>query len=307
MFSDEEEACAALCLLTQAAWDAAMPAPMTRLMVHRLKEDGVLQGCKLKKSAGANDLLLKRAEALLSRAEDVRRMMDVYLEQGYTILTQHSAGWPLRLNGLPVSQRPQVLFAKGNLAFLADRKVAVAGSRDILSHTVSLARRAGQMLASEGLTMVSGGARGVDTAAHKGALELGGRLILVPAKPVQQLMSCPELAKALDDGRLLFLCDALPDEHFSAQKAIARNHTIYALAEAALVVAARDGIGGSWHGAIDCLRGGYTPLYVAEGSNDDMLGNAALCKLGARRIDLLKPLGDQMLKSGQMSCLDMML
>lgn len=304
---NQEEACAALCLLTRIAWDASMPAPMTRLMVHRLQADGSLRGCKLIDGACLDASLMDRAEKLLMRAAEVRRMMDVYEAQGYTILTQKDERWPQRLNRLPASQRPHVLFAKGNFALLDDRKIAVAGSRNILPHTASLARRAGQVLASEGLTMISGGARGVDTAAHQGALELGGSLVLVPAKPVQHLMKCPELSEALENGRLLVLCDALPDELFSAQKAIARNHTIYALGEAALVIAARDGVGGTWHGATDCLRGGYTPLYAAEGSNEDMLGNTALVKLGAGRIDLLKPLSDQMQVFGQMNCLDMMI
>ena len=147
----------------------------------------------------------------------------------------------------------------------------------------------------------------MDTAAQRGVLELGGRLILVPAKPAQQLMGSPELAKALEEKRLLILCDAPPDERFSAQKAIARNHAIYALGEAALVIAARDGVGGSWHGATDCLRGGYTPLFVADGVEEDMKGNEALYRLGAGRVDLLKPLSNQMFTSKQMNCLDMLI
>ncbi|MBR5302163.1 MAG: DNA-processing protein DprA [Clostridia bacterium] len=273
-------------------------------MVYRLREEGALTGCAVRDVSSVDSSMIERARALLSRADDVACAIEAYRRQGYVILTQQDECWPKRLNRLPTGQRPHVLFAKGNLSLLSGRKVAVAGSRDILPHTASMARRAGQALAAEGLIMVSGGARGVDTAAHSGTLELGGNLILVPAKPVQQLTACPEIEKALQDDRLLILCDAPPDERFSAPKAIARNHTIYALGEAALVIASRDGVGGSWHGATDCLRGGYTPLYVAEGSNDDMLGNAALHRLGAGQIDLLKPLRSQLFASQQLSCLE---
>ena len=299
-----EEACAALCLLTCIAWDSSLPPIMTRLMVHRLKAEGVLRGCKVHRASSVDTALLERAKALLARADRVKAAMDIYGTQGYTFITQNDERWPKRLNNLPPAQRPHLLFAKGNLCLLSDRTVAVTGSRDILPYTASLARRAGQMLASEGLTMVSGGARGVDTAAHKGTLELGGQLILVPAKPVKQLMDSPELAEALKEERLLILCDAPPDEHFSAQKAIARNHVIYALGKAALVIAAREGIGGSWHGAADCLRGGYTPVYVADGSGEDVRGNASLRKIGAGCVDLLRPLRGQMCMAEQMSWLD---
>ena len=303
LYNQHEEACAALCLLTHVMWDASLPPVMTRLMLHRLKAAGVLQGCDVREAPCVDSALLERAKGLLSRAADVARVLDAYRAQGYVVMTPQDERWPQRLNRLPPGQRPHVLFAKGNLSLLAGRAVSVAGSRSILPHTASLARRAGQALAAEGLMMVSGGARGVDTAAQRGVLELGGQLILVPAKPVQQLTACPELEKALSDGRLLILCDALPDEQFSAQKAIARNHTIYALGEAALVIASRKGMGGSWRGATDCLRSGCTPLYVAEGSNDDMLGNDALRKMGAGHIDLLKPLSAQLFASEQMSCL----
>ena len=103
--------------------------------------------------------------------------------------------------------------------------------------------------------MVCGGAQGVDTVAQKGVLEAGGSLVLVPAMPVHQLLREAYLADALKRDKLLIVCDTLPDEPFFAQKALSRNHTIYALGEAAVVVAARNGVGGSWQGAMDCLRG----------------------------------------------------
>lgn len=303
MSNHDEEACAALCLMTHMAWDDSLPPAMTRLMVHRMKTAGALQGCTVRRIPGVDAVMFERAEALLSRAARVESLMEMYRAQGYGILTGKDENWPQRLNRLPPAQRPHVLFVKGNLALLSDEIVAVVGSRDILPHTASLARRAGQALASEGFTMVSGGARGVDTAAHKGTLELGGKLILVPAMPVKQLINCTELSKAYDEGRLLILCDAPPDEHFSAQKALARNHVIYALGSAALVIAARDGIGGSWQGATDCLRGGYTPVYTAVGCNEDMRGNASLRNMGAGCVDLLMPLREQMTMSEQMSWL----
>lgn len=296
--------CAALCLLTRLAWEEGLPPVMTRLMVHRLKEAGALRGCEVFSVPGMDQELIGRARALLARANAVSRAMDVYRAQGYEILTPKDRRWPKKLRCLPDSQRPHVLFAMGNLELLGCRTAAVAGSREILPHTSSLARRAGQMMAMERIAMVSGGARGVDTAAHMGLLELGGKLILVPARPVQQLLARRELSQALADGRLLVLCDALPDEPFSAQKAIARNHTIYALGEAAIVIAARDGVGGSWRGATDCLRGGYTPLFVPEGASQDMMGNDALRRRGACHVDLLMPLGGQIFVPEQIGWFD---
>jgi len=77
----------------------------------------------------------------------------------------------------------------------------------------------------------------------------------VPAMPASRVMESKTICSALECGKLLLVCDTLPDEPFSAAKALSRNHTIYALGDASLVVAAREGKGGSWRGATECLRG----------------------------------------------------
>ena len=88
---------------------------------------------------------------------------------------------------------------------------------------------------------------------------------------------------------------------FSAQKALTRNHTIYAMGEKSLVVAAREGTGGSWRGAVDCLRGGFSPVYVWNGENADTAGNRALCALGAKPYSLEAGLSDQIPSCAQVS------
>jgi len=191
-------------------------------------------------------------------------------------------------------QMPQFLFVCGNRRLLRRRSVAVAGSREITDKTMSIAKGCGQAIAQEGYVMICGGAWGVDSAAQRATIDHGGSLILVPAFPAKELLRQRYLSNALQSGRLLVVCDTWPDEPFSAQKALARNHTIYALGDAALVVASRNGMGGSWRGASDCLRGGYTPLFAVEGDDADLAGNRLLIENGARAFDASKPLGAQL-------------
>ena len=120
-------------------------------------------------------------------------------------------------------------------------------------------------------------------------------------------MRMPGLDAALDaavraavtEERVLILCDALPDEPFSAPKALSRNHTIYALGDAAVVVAARAEKGGTWSGASACLRGGYTPLFVLHEPGEDFAGNRLLLARGARPLDLRRPVGAQLFANGE--------
>ena len=72
-----------------------------------------------------------------------------------------------------------VLYVKGELAVKDKNSVAIVGSRMTTHYGVEMARKLAYQLAYIGVTIVSGGARGIDTAAHQGALSAKGRTIAV--------------------------------------------------------------------------------------------------------------------------------
>ena len=275
-----EDVCARACLLTRAAWEPDMPPLLTRRDVHALLGEGMLHGLVLQHDDRLPDEKRSRIRCLLSRARAVYELCRAYEEKGYSVILPDDDDWPKRLNNLG-NKAPLFLFALGNRALLGNRMAAVAGSRDILPDTNAAAMELGRRLAQERVTLVSGGARGVDQAVQEGVLCEGGCAVVVPAMPDYVIMDLPYVKEALEEGRLLILCDALPDSPFTAEKALSRNHTIYALGEAAVVTAARDGVGGSWKGAADCLKGGWTPVFVLEGEGADQAGCRALEALGA--------------------------
>jgi len=286
-----EAICARLCLLTRFALKEG--TPLSRATVRRMVRLGAIEGLALRDVAGVKEEHYARAQALLTRTAEIYAKVERYRAQGYDVLLPEDESWPVNLHALHM-QTPQFLFVRGNTALFSRRAVSAAGSRVITQETFELARDCGRRIAREGFALVCGGARGVDTAVQSGALDAGGGLVLVPAFPVSELLRQKYLRDALEDGRLLLACDTWPDEPFSAQKALSRNHTIYALGDAALVIASRNGVGGSWRGAADCLRGGYTPVYAVMGEEADMAGNRALMEIGARGFDCGKPLGAQL-------------
>lgn len=96
---------------------------------------------------------------------------------GGRALTLDDAEYPLRLREIPVP--PPVIFVKGEVTPKDGLAVALVGTRRASYYGLKTCRRLARELARRGVTVVSGLARGIDTAAHQGALEGGGRTLAV--------------------------------------------------------------------------------------------------------------------------------
>ncbi len=114
-----------------------------------------------------------RAAALRRRAEAA---VDAARRQGIRLVERGSPEYPQRLSSIP--DPPPVLWARGEVG-PCRHAVAVVGSRFATPHGLEIGFRLGQGLASAGFGVVSGLARGVDAAAHRGALRTSGRTIAV--------------------------------------------------------------------------------------------------------------------------------
>jgi DNA processing protein len=98
-------------------------------------------------------------------------------EFGCQILTQQDEVYPEWLRH--IYDPPVVLYVKGSLLAKDKNSVAMVGSRMTTHYGVETARKLAYQLAYVGVTIVSGGARGIDTAAHQGALSAKGRTVAV--------------------------------------------------------------------------------------------------------------------------------
>jgi DNA processing protein len=110
----------------------------------------------------------------LTAAEDEAKRV---AEAGGTFITREDAAYPERL--LEIYDPPAVLWLRGNAAVLARPGIAVVGTRQPTPYGLGMAEMLSRDLANRRLTILSGMARGVDTAAHKGALDAGGKTVAV--------------------------------------------------------------------------------------------------------------------------------
>ena len=116
-----------------------------------------------------NERNLDAEERIIRRCEEL----------GISITTPDDAGYPRRLLSIP--DPPAVLFYKGRLAQMCARPcISVVGTRNATDYGMQATHELAQRLSRAGMTVVSGCARGIDTAAHNGALEaLNGGTIAV--------------------------------------------------------------------------------------------------------------------------------
>ncbi len=111
------------------------------------------------------------------RAPDsVKREIDQTLKKGFEVITQADAVYPPLL--LEIPDPPPFLFVYGRLDTNVSN-VAMVGSRNATPYGITMAERLSASLAAMGVTVVSGMALGIDTAAHRGALKTGRRTIAV--------------------------------------------------------------------------------------------------------------------------------
>jgi DNA protecting protein DprA len=159
--------------------------------------------------------------------------------------------WPAGLEDLGPS-RPYALWLRGSgdLQEVSARSITVTGSRAASGYGVHVASGMAADLAERDWLIVSGGAYGIDAAAHRGALINGGTTISVLASGVDRPYPAghDSLFADIADGGLL-ISEWPPGTHPSRNRFALRNYTMAALTQAMMIVEA-----GQYSGALNAAR-----------------------------------------------------
>lgn len=203
-----------------------------REVVRRLRDEGEpLPGVTARRWAG----LRARAE----QAEPERDLA-VAREAGVRFVCPGDAEWPGTLDELG-DARPLGLWVRGrpSLRMWALRSVAVVGARACTEYGAHMAATLSAGLAEQGWVVVSGGAYGVDGAAHRGALGAGGATVAVLACGVDRPYPSGHTAligRIAEQG--LVIGELPPGDHPTPSRFILRNRLIAALTRGTVVVEA---------------------------------------------------------------------
>ena len=188
----------------------------------------------------------EKALTNLKNARTERYLYSLFMElekKGIAAVTRLSGGYPSRLT--TAFDPPPTLYVRGISDLNAERAIAVVGSRHASRDGRRAAAEISSALAREGVTIVSGMARGIDTAAHQGALEGGGRTVAVlgcGADVVYPPENGPLAEKILEMGGSI-ISEYVPGTRPLAQHFPARNRIISALSDGLLLVEAAKGSG----------------------------------------------------------------
>jgi len=217
---------------------------------------------------------------------DAEAELALAAEHGIDVLTDSDESYPRTLR--QIHDPPGVLFRKGTPAAEDELAIAIVGTRHATRYGIAQAERLAAGLAHVGFTIVSGLARGIDAAAHRGALEAGGRTIAVLGSGLLNIYPPEHDGLARDIAangclmsevapRMVPLSGAFPQ----------RNRIISGLAVGAIVVEAA-----SRSGALITARHAYEQgreVFAVPGPVDSRLsrGCHALIQDGAKLVETI--------------------
>ena len=170
---DSREALVALNMI-----DGVGPVRVRQLLGHFAEAADILRASRaqLQKVQGIGPEITS-AIAGWEKTVDLKGELERIQQFGCHIVIQSDENYPELLK--QIYDPPVVLYVKGELAAKDKNSVAIVGSRMTTHYGMEVARKLAYQLAYIGVTIVSGGARGIDSGAHLGALNAKGRTIAV--------------------------------------------------------------------------------------------------------------------------------
>lgn len=225
---------------------------------------------------------------------EAERCLDHCERLGVTLLDSSQSDFPASLQS--ISDTPPLLYVRGTLTPQDDLSIAMVGSRRCSPYGIRMAGRIAGALARAGFTIVSGLARGIDAAAHRGALTVGGRTTAVLASGVEHIYPPEHLDLAhevMQSGALVSECplDQKPRAGLFPQ----RNRIISGLSQGVVIIEATKR-SGSLHTARHAMEQGRE-VFALPGPVDSLTSEGChnLIRDGATLIrnvdDILEQLG----------------
>ena len=211
---------------------------------------------------------LKQQEILKLQQQIMQRQVkDLELEisnAGGVFITPEDNDWPISLADLATPPIGLVIAGDRSVLLKLDKSISIVGSRQPTNYGLQLSYSLASQASLAQLVVVSGGAYGIDTAAHQGALSAGGLSIAVLAGGINRLypLENQKLFKDITKSGLL-ISEVMPNTESKPYRFLIRNRLIAALSRSTVVVEAKF-ISGSIRTARDAAEI-FRPVFAIPG------------------------------------------
>lgn len=208
-----------------------------------------------------------------------------FFSQGFEIIPITSPEFSKTLKAnLKVAHSPSVLYVKGNKKILEEKSIAIVGSRDASEISLQFTDNIAKLASKQFKVVVSGFAKGVDKQALDSAINYTGQSIIVLPQGIMTFGSgFKKYYSQIINGDVLVLSTFFPKAPWKAELAMARNPTIYGLADEIYVAESSDK-GGTWSGVVDGLRK-QRKIFVRKPEPAEENANLLLIQKGAVAVD----------------------
>ena len=226
----------------------------------------------------------KRLQSLLQRGAALAMSIEEWTNKGGWVRARSDEDYPTRFRQRLRHLAPPILYGIGDAGLLEHGGVSMVGSRDSSDEALTFVRKLATKCAREGVSVVSGGARGVDRVSMESALNAGGLVVGALANGLARTARTKKYRNAIAENRLTLISAYHPKSRFAVWKAMGRNKHIYTLGDRTVAAHSAAGSGGTWAGATENLKHEWVPLFVYTGSPVPE-GNRKLIEMGAHPID----------------------
>ncbi len=255
--------------------------PLTRAAFWKLYHE---YGDSVEKLASSDEETVKE---LLKRSGSVSFTLQNMEQMGIRPVSFLDEAFPARLLEKLGDFCPPLLYVCGNASICEGKFVGYVGSRNIEEKDIRWTEENVADNLSNRFGIVSGGAKGIDSVAINYALNHGGKVVVFLADNIKEKIKDSFILQNIWDENLVIFSHVSPYAKKTrtsfVSAAMERNKFIYAMSVGTAVVRSDLNKGGTWSGAVDTLKHGWSYVYVWE--NRDYPGNMKLIEMGAMPLD----------------------
>ena len=280
-------------------WCAKGIGPKTIHKVHqKLKENDsdISDLLSSKEPPGKKKLGLTEKQLMSLGDMDESECMSDYeqlKQKGVHLIHLSDKRYPANVKEHLDDSSPPILYCDGETGLLSSDGIAIVGARRASEKLLSKTGKIASSLAQAGKNILSGYAKGVDTAAHLGALSAGGTTTFVLSYGILEFSRKKVFADTPWTGNILAVSQFYPQSKFHARNAMERNKLVVALSKGVIVIASgpeknsKGKSSGTFAAGKIALNTG-SPLFVLSPTlvGEEFPGNRELIKQGGIEVDM---------------------